>query len=91
MLEICPWKCMHFNLHAIFSKAQIFLSLHDGQEIPGHRKPTVLGGDPQNEFRLSKSVLTALQGDILVYERDHPLESKWSSPHSFRMSHTPTA
>lgn len=65
---------MHFNIHVIFSEAHIFLSL-DGQKMIGHRKLTVLGVDPQNEFHLSKQVSAALQGDILVYKGDHVLES----------------
>lgn len=59
---------MHFNLH-VFSEAQIFLSL-DSQKTTGHRKPTVLGVNPQNEFHLSKQVSAALQDDIPVYEED---------------------
>lgn len=63
---------MHFNLHVIFSEAQIFLSL-DGQEMTGHRKSTVIGVDLQNEFHLSKQVSATLRGDIPFPEEDQPL------------------
>lgn len=72
---------MHFNLH-VFSEAQIFLSL-DGQEMTGHRKPTVLGVDLQNEFRLSKQVSATLEDDIPFYEGDQFLESNGLFPIHF--------
>lgn len=39
-----------------------------------HRKPTVIGVNPQNKFHLSKQVSAPLEDDILVYEGDHSLE-----------------
>lgn len=51
--------------------------------MTGHRKPTVLGVDPQNEFHLSKQVSAALQDDIPVYEGDQFWESNSFFPIHF--------